>query len=129
MDSIQKVLVKAGRKDLAQKYYKKVAFSTTYLLNKLKIDKNIFYIFADILDEPFSNGQIGWITISRDKDGRSSQDRVGIFSKKLGEKYSYKSLNEMIKGKENWEPEIKKALEEFKKEALEVMKKINVSLS
>ena len=34
MDKIQKALIKAGRKDLAQKYYKKVAAST--LIDRLQ---------------------------------------------------------------------------------------------
>lgn len=36
MDDIQKVLIKAGRKDLAQKYYEKVAVSKQDMINKIR---------------------------------------------------------------------------------------------
>jgi len=45
MDEIQKVLIKAGRKDLAQKYYEKVAAKTVkkpLIETKTKFDNNSF---------------------------------------------------------------------------------------
>jgi hypothetical protein len=38
MDEIQRVLIKEGRKDLAQKYYKKVALDTKNILRKILSD-------------------------------------------------------------------------------------------
>jgi ribosomal protein S17E len=41
MDSIQKELIKAGRKDLAQEYYKKVASELTTAKNKFDHSKTM----------------------------------------------------------------------------------------
>jgi hypothetical protein len=52
MDEIQKVLVKAGRKDLAQKYYKKIAVYDGQQ-NKEKVDELIKKLGGGRLNEAF----------------------------------------------------------------------------
>lgn len=67
MDKIQKVLVKAGRKDLAQEYYKKVAANNSIKetftninvlishIKQLDVDKGIRATLLKIVDKIDSN--------------------------------------------------------------------------
>jgi len=41
MDAIQKILIKAGHKDLAQKYYKKIAKTPKYMIIDNQMEKFI----------------------------------------------------------------------------------------
>jgi len=51
MDEIQKVLIKAGRKDLAQKYYEKVVQTLNMTASKGKLSDNDLDTFQAIADD------------------------------------------------------------------------------
>lgn len=85
MDTIQKVLIKAGHKDLAQEYYKKVAKSTT----KYNFGNWEFYFDGE-----------GHLEVSSNKEIKIEKDKI-----------IFKTNSDALKQMKNLKNGIDKALE------------------
>ena len=94
MDAIQKVLIEAGRKDLAQEYYKKstwmISVDDDHLLNEYKKEKESLQKRIE-----YSKKQIKEITEEKDK-------------------YAIKEYQNIIKDNENRLDEVDKIIKNWK---------------